>query len=258
MPQQASIAIGSRVLVQQHPGTVRFLGTTDFAPGRWAGVELDEPVGKNDGSVQGKRYFECQPNYGVFVLASKVKVLGGAPGGRQPSTPSLSRSSSGVGAPRSLRTPRSATGGIAPSTPGAPASSPSARSATTAGTPATARTAHSRTPSGSQRLPTARRLSASGGGPNLSQSAHSGLRQIPRRTSMSRDRRPSMTSTTSESEPPIEESAPIAEEPEPMMDEPEQDTSETSEAANVTATPTPPPAVTSNVTAMSDDEVRLA
>lgn len=32
------------------------MGTTDFAAGEWCGVELDEPRGKNDGSVEGKRF----------------------------------------------------------------------------------------------------------------------------------------------------------------------------------------------------------
>jgi len=36
-------------------GTLRYLGPTDFAKGEWAGVELDDAVGKNDGAVAGKR-----------------------------------------------------------------------------------------------------------------------------------------------------------------------------------------------------------
>ena len=39
----------------------------------WVGVELDEPSGKNDGSVAGARYFYCEMNYGIFAPVSKVK-----------------------------------------------------------------------------------------------------------------------------------------------------------------------------------------
>ncbi|RKP26918.1 hypothetical protein SYNPS1DRAFT_13474, partial [Syncephalis pseudoplumigaleata] len=73
-PAAPALGVGTRVLVQQNPGTVQFVGQTSFATGRWVGVELDEPLGKNDGTVQGRRYFECQPNYGVFVRASQVKL----------------------------------------------------------------------------------------------------------------------------------------------------------------------------------------
>lgn len=37
-------------------GVIRYLGETDFAKGEWCGVELDEPLGKNDGAVAGTRY----------------------------------------------------------------------------------------------------------------------------------------------------------------------------------------------------------
>ncbi|KAG5865982.1 hypothetical protein JTB14_034240 [Gonioctena quinquepunctata] len=68
--------IGDRVIIKSGQGskvgTVRFMGTAEFAPGEWVGVELDDPRGKNDGAVNGVRYFECQPNYGLFAPVSKV------------------------------------------------------------------------------------------------------------------------------------------------------------------------------------------
>lgn len=66
---------GATVEVPAGRGIVRYAGATQFSPGKWVGIELAEPKGKNDGSVMGVTYFSCKMNYGVFVRASQVRVL---------------------------------------------------------------------------------------------------------------------------------------------------------------------------------------
>uniref|UniRef100_A0A8C1T3D6 Si:dkeyp-47f9.4 n=1 Tax=Cyprinus carpio TaxID=7962 RepID=A0A8C1T3D6_CYPCA len=68
--------IGDKVIIAgQKVGTLRFCGSTEFAGGLWAGVELHQPVGKNDGSVAGVQYFTCPIKYGIFAPLSKVSKL---------------------------------------------------------------------------------------------------------------------------------------------------------------------------------------
>eukprot|EP00290_Baffinella_frigidus_P011945 CAMPEP_0180154878 /NCGR_PEP_ID=MMETSP0986-20121125/24453_1 /TAXON_ID=697907 /ORGANISM="non described non described, Strain CCMP2293" /LENGTH=333 /DNA_ID=CAMNT_0022103381 /DNA_START=12 /DNA_END=1013 /DNA_ORIENTATION=- len=53
-------------------GEVMFVGKVPELPlGYWVGVKYDEPVGKNDGSVKGTRYFECLDGYGGFLRPSE-------------------------------------------------------------------------------------------------------------------------------------------------------------------------------------------
>ena len=73
-----ALTVGARCIVGDKRGVILYKGATSFSPGIWVGIQLDTPVGKNDGSVQGVRYFECPPNYGLFVKASMVKVDLGA------------------------------------------------------------------------------------------------------------------------------------------------------------------------------------
>ncbi|KAI9497611.1 hypothetical protein BDB00DRAFT_803362 [Zychaea mexicana] len=80
IPQSSNVhlAVGTRVIVPSLCviGTLRFLGDTKFKPGVWAGIELDvEGAGKNDGSVQGIRYFKCPEHTGLFVQAFKVTPM---------------------------------------------------------------------------------------------------------------------------------------------------------------------------------------
>ncbi len=41
--------------------------------GLWYGIELERPVGKNDGSVNGQRYFTCKPMHGVFAPPTRLQ-----------------------------------------------------------------------------------------------------------------------------------------------------------------------------------------
>ncbi|XP_049760920.1 CAP-Gly domain-containing linker protein 4 isoform X2 [Elephas maximus indicus] len=70
------LRLGDRVLVVgQRIGTIKFFGTTNFAPGYWYGIELEKPHGKNDGSVGGVQYFSCSPRYGIFAPPSRVQRI---------------------------------------------------------------------------------------------------------------------------------------------------------------------------------------
>ncbi|XP_029900110.1 dynactin subunit 1 isoform X2 [Myripristis murdjan] len=68
-------------------GTVAYIGTTLFASGKWVGVILDEAKGKNDGTVQGKRYFTCEENHGIFVRQSQIQLVDDGADTTSPETP---------------------------------------------------------------------------------------------------------------------------------------------------------------------------
>lgn len=56
-------------------GEVMYVGKVAELPlGWWVGVKYDEPVGKNDGSVKGVKYFDCPENYGGFLRPDLVSV----------------------------------------------------------------------------------------------------------------------------------------------------------------------------------------
>eukprot|EP00051_Salpingoeca_urceolata_P024587 m.433669 g.433669 ORF g.433669 m.433669 type:complete len:2065 (-) comp20251_c1_seq2:318-6512(-) len=68
--------IGQRVTVEGYGcgGTLRFFGKHAIQPGLRCGVELDLPEGRNNGTVSGHKYFECQENHGLLCAPRKVRL----------------------------------------------------------------------------------------------------------------------------------------------------------------------------------------
>ncbi|XP_069624463.1 CAP-Gly domain-containing linker protein 4 isoform X2 [Ranitomeya imitator] len=72
--QSSGLKLGDRVLIAgQKVGTLRYFGPTQFATGQWAGIEMADADGKNDGSVSGVQYFKCLPKHGIFAPLSKIR-----------------------------------------------------------------------------------------------------------------------------------------------------------------------------------------
>lgn len=73
----SSFALGQKaqIITNKSVGIVRYSGSLHFIEGDWLGLELPDDSGKNDGEVQGKRYFTCQPNHGVFVKTANAKAI---------------------------------------------------------------------------------------------------------------------------------------------------------------------------------------
>lgn len=75
MGDLSDFRVGQTVELQDgRIATVQFVGSAHFAAGDWIGVELEDTTGKNDGSVQGERYFDCEPGHGMFVRPAAAIV----------------------------------------------------------------------------------------------------------------------------------------------------------------------------------------
>lgn len=75
--EQAKIGDRCKVTTKGQPtrlGTIMYKGELEGKPGLFFGVKFDEPLGVNDGSSNGKRYFECAPKYGSFVKVNAVEI----------------------------------------------------------------------------------------------------------------------------------------------------------------------------------------
>ena len=63
--------------LRQGLGVVRYVGDVHFSTngGIWVGVELLSAEGKNDGTVQGWRYFVCEKNHGVLAKLESITPI---------------------------------------------------------------------------------------------------------------------------------------------------------------------------------------
>jgi len=52
---------------QKNNGIIKFLGDTSFSKGIWCGCELDDAIGKNNGTIKGVTYFVCKQKHGLFI-----------------------------------------------------------------------------------------------------------------------------------------------------------------------------------------------
>ena len=85
---------GQQVIVDtsngRQSGEIKYIGSTEFAKGKWIGVALDEPtgelaigiellyeivtiLGRNNGTVNGREYFKCEDKHGLIVRQDKIK-----------------------------------------------------------------------------------------------------------------------------------------------------------------------------------------
>lgn len=75
--EASSLEIGKRCLLGdgQRRGEIMYVGLcAQMGYGFWVGVKLDEPLGDSNGVIKGKKYFECEANFGLFVRPDYVKM----------------------------------------------------------------------------------------------------------------------------------------------------------------------------------------
>ena len=69
------LMVGQEVWVDGNKkGRIAYIGTVHFSKGEMAGVHLDEPIGKNNGTVGGILYFQTQPRHGIFSRLHRLSL----------------------------------------------------------------------------------------------------------------------------------------------------------------------------------------
>ena len=69
--------IGKRCRIENYDceGVLRFVGKHATKKGLRCGIELDKPVGNNNGTVNGHEYFKTEENKGILCVPKKVTLI---------------------------------------------------------------------------------------------------------------------------------------------------------------------------------------
>lgn len=62
-------------ITKNRVGIIRYRGPVDGKKGEFFGIELTKGTGKHSGIFQGKRYFTCKQNRGIFIKRSQIRGL---------------------------------------------------------------------------------------------------------------------------------------------------------------------------------------
>ncbi|KAI8874386.1 hypothetical protein GQ42DRAFT_159854 [Ramicandelaber brevisporus] len=113
--------VGSRVSSSATgvSGTLAFIGTISGKADVFAGIVVDIPgTGKNDGFVNGVKYFDCPPRSGIFVKASLLDAPAAAASAQAQQPPPLQTTSIAATSPqRTMRPPPQASSHARPGAP---------------------------------------------------------------------------------------------------------------------------------------------
>jgi len=75
-----TLTLGQRVMAHGYQtGVIKYIGELKSMPSMngvtYIGIKLDKPEGSGDGTVNGIRYFDCDPFCSVFVTPHTVKAI---------------------------------------------------------------------------------------------------------------------------------------------------------------------------------------
>lgn len=70
------LALGDKVqLGTRYSGTVEYIGNLAGKEGVWVGLRLDDPLGTNDGTYNGVRYFHAKDKCGLFAKYTRLEKM---------------------------------------------------------------------------------------------------------------------------------------------------------------------------------------